>query len=143
MRQSITVLVAIVGVMLAAAGVLAKEHTPSGTVRLHGKSVSAGIGVSWGKGTLHYKGKNYSFEIEGLSVGGVGASEIDATGEVYHLNKLDDFVGTYASGEAGATIGGGGEVAVMKNARGVEMRLRATTRGVELKLGPEGLKVKR
>jgi hypothetical protein len=51
--------------------------------------------------------------------------------------------GTYSAGEAAATVGGGAGVAVMKNVNGVEMRLRATTRSVEFKLGAEGLKVKR
>src|SRR6185295_9773647 len=86
MRQSLTALVAIVGLMLVPSGAIAEKHVPSGTVKLHGKSVSAGVGWSWGKGTLHYKGKNYTFDIDGLSVGSVGASEIDTTGEVYHLN---------------------------------------------------------
>jgi len=143
MRQSLTALAAIVGLMLVPSGAVAEKHVPSGTVRLHGKSVSAGVGWSWGKGTLHYKGKNYTFDIDGLSVGSVGASEIDTTGEVYHLNRVDDFYGTYTAGEAAATVGGGAGVAAMKNTNGVEMRLRSTTRGVEFKLGPEGLKVKR
>ena len=143
MCRSITMVVAIAGVMLLPANGLAREHVPDGTVKLHGKSVSAGVGVSWGKGTLRYKGKTHTFDVQGLSVGGVGASEIDATGEVYHLKSLSDFAGTYAAVEAGATVGGGREVAAMKNANGVEMRLRATTRGVELKVGPEGLKVTR
>jgi hypothetical protein len=140
MRHSVAALVAIVAMMFLPAGALAKRPAPDATVKLHGKSVAAGIGVSWGKGTLTYKGTNHSFSVEGLSVGDVGASEIDATGKVYHLKKLADFEGTYTAVAAGAAAGGGAGVATMKNAHGVDMDLKSTARGVELKVGPEGLK---
>ncbi len=141
MRHPLAALVVAVGVMLLPVGALAKRPAPDATVKLHGKSVAAGIGVSWGKGTLTYKAKNHSFSVDGLSVGDVGASEIDATGKVYHLKKLADFEGTYTAVAAGAAVGGGAGVATMKNAQGVEMDLHATAKGVELKAGPEGFKV--
>src|SRR5262249_50030746 len=37
----------------------AQEDTPDGTVRLSAGSVAAGIGFSWGGGTLTYQGKEY------------------------------------------------------------------------------------
>jgi hypothetical protein len=141
MRHSLSALVAIVGVMFLPAGALGKRPAPDATVKLHGKSVAAGIGVSWGKGTLTYKGTHHSFSVDGLSVGDVGASEIDATGKVYHLKRLADVEGTYTAVAAGAAVGGGAGVAKMKNVHGVEMDLQATARGVELKAGPEGFKV--
>ena len=63
-------------------------ETPDGTLRLSGGSVAAGVGVSWGGGTLTYKGKEYPIEVKGLSVGDVGATKIEASGSVYHLSKL-------------------------------------------------------
>ncbi len=140
MRHSLA-LVWIIGLVLLPAGVLARRHAPDATVRLHGKAVAAGVGVSWGKGTLHYRGANHTFSIDGLSVGDVGASEVDAVGQVYHLKTLGDFAGTFTAVTASATAGGGAGVTAMKNVHGVEMNLKATSRGVELKLGPEGLKV--
>ena len=140
MRRMIQGLVVLAAVTLPSATVLAKA-TPSATVKLSGKSVEAGVGVSWGKGTLTYKGKHYPFSVDGLTVGGVGATSVTATGTVYHLKSLEDFNGQYAAASAGATVGGGGGVATMKNANGVTMDLKATTRGVSLKLGPDGIKV--
>ncbi len=40
----------------------------------------------------------YPFTIGGLGVGGIGVSTIDANGEVYKLNNLASFAGTYAQG---------------------------------------------
>jgi hypothetical protein len=141
MRRTILSLVAIVSVAVLPSLALAKSAHPDATVSLSGKSVAAGVGYSWGKGTLHYKGKNYPFSIDGLSVGDVGASSITATGNVYHLKSVDDFSGQYTAVAAGAAVGGGGGVGTMKNANGVVMNLKATTRGVKLTAGVDGIKV--
>ena len=45
---------------------------PDATLRLSGGSVAAGIGWSWGSGTLTYKGKDYPISVKGLSLGKVG-----------------------------------------------------------------------
>ena len=58
-----------------------------------------------------------------------------------HLKKLEDFNGQFASVSAGATVAGGGGVATMKNANGVVMNLKETTRGLALNVGPDGVKV--
>ena len=115
---------------------------PSATLKLSGKSVAAGVGISWGKGTLTYHGKQHAFGVDGLSVADVGVSAIDANGSVYHLNKLEDFDGIYTAASAGAAVGGGAGVATMKNANGVVINLRATSRGVKFKLGTDGVKFK-
>ena len=141
MRRAAVALVAIVSVAVLPSVTLAKSTRPDATVSLSGKSVAAGVGFSWGKGTLHYKGKSYPFSVDGLSVGDVGASSITATGNVYHLKSVHDFNGQYTAVSAGATVGGGGGAASMRNANGVVMNLKATTRGVELKAGVDGIKV--
>ena len=141
MRRAAVALVAIVSVAVLPSVTVAKSTRPDATVSLSGKSVAAGVGFSWGKGTLHYKGKSYPFSVDGLSVGDVGASSIDATGSVYHLKSLEDFNGQYTAASTGAAVGGGAGVATMKNAAGVVMNLKATTRGVKFKLGADGVKV--
>ena len=55
--------------LLTTNGAQAKEKADA-TVRLSAGSVAAGIGFSWGSGTLHYKGKNYHFTIDGALCGG-------------------------------------------------------------------------
>jgi hypothetical protein len=125
---------------LALAGAKAKAK-PDGTIKLSAGSVAAGIGVSWGSGTLSYEGKSYPISVSGLDVGSVGASKITASGSVYHLKSLADFDGNYTAAEAGATVGGGGGALAMKNQNGVVVKLGATTRGVKLTLGASGVKM--
>src|SRR5437867_2384153 len=117
------------------------KTAPSGTVKLSGGSVAAGVGVSWGSGTLTYHGKSYPISVSGLDVGSVGASKITASGSVYHLKSLDDFDGNYTAVAAGATVGGGGGVLAMQNQNGVVVKLAATSRGVKLTLGASGVKM--
>src|SRR5262245_14356078 len=135
MRRTMLALVAVAAVGILSTEPLAKTAKPDATVKISGKSVAAGIGVEWGKGTVTYKGKAHPFSIDGLSVADVGVSSIDATGSVYHLKKLQDFEGQYTAAAAGATAGGGADVATMKNANGVVLHLKAATRGAELKAG--------
>jgi hypothetical protein len=142
MRHLMLGFIAVAGVGILSTHALAKSEKPDGTVKITGKSVAAGVGFSWGKGTLTYHGKEYPFSIDGLSVGDVGVSSATATGSVYHLKSLDDFNGQYTAASTGAAVAGGGGVATMKNASGVTMNLKATTRGLKFKIGADGVKVK-
>jgi len=143
MRHVILGMVLFAGVGFLPASALAKSHPhPDATVKITGKSVAAGVGVSWAKGTLTYQGKQHAFSIDGLSVGDVGVSSITATGSVYNLKNLEDFSGNYTAASTGAAVAGGGGVATMKNQNGVKMNLKATTRGLKFNLGAEGMKVK-
>ena len=101
--------------------------------------MAAGVGVSWGGGTLTYQGKDYSISVTGLSVGDVGATKIEASGKVYGLKKLEDFDGNYTGVAAGATVAGGGSVTSMRNQNGVTVDLVATTQGVKFALGGGGV----
>jgi hypothetical protein len=118
------------------------EDKPDATLKLHGGSVAVGIGYSWGGGTLTYKGKTYDVEVTGLSVGDVGASKIEASGEVFHLKKLEDFDGNYTAAAAGATVGGGAAASAMKNQNGVTIHLVSTTQGVKFALAAAGVSLK-
>ena len=120
----------------------AEEKEPDGTLRLSGGSVAAGIGVSWGSGTLSYKGKDYPIDVKGLTVGDVGVTKIEASGKVYNLKSIDDFDGNYAAVGAGLTAAGGGGAAAMKNQNGVTVELVATTQGVKFALGGGGVDMK-
>jgi len=137
-----TGMAAVCGFLFIANGAQAKEKEKAdATVRLSAGSVAAGIGFSWGSGTLHYKGKNYPFSIDGLSVGDVGITKAEASGHVYKLHKLEDFNGNYTAAAAGATLGGGAGASTMENQSGVKINLVSTTRGLKLKLAAEGVKI--
>jgi len=109
----------------------AQEETQDATLTLSSGSVAAGIGFTWGSGTLTYRGKVYPIDVKGLSIADVGISELETTGKVYNLKNLDDFDGNYMAVEAGVTLGGGGVVSTMKNQNGVRINLVSTTQGVE------------
>jgi hypothetical protein len=137
------VMVLVVGLMMAfgvSSVTCAGEKKPDATLRLSEGQVGVGIGWSWGKGVLTYKGKHYPFKVEGLSVGDVGITKAEATGKVYGLKQLQDFTATYVSGAAEATAGVGAGATAMKNEKGVVIQLLPKTKGVNLKLAGEGVK---
>jgi hypothetical protein len=116
-----------------------KAAKPDATLHISAKALAAGAGYSWGGGQLAYGGKKYEVTIDGLTVGAVSVTSITASGKVYNLKKLEDFDGTYAAVKAGATVGGGGSVSALKNQNGVRINLRATSRGLKLTAGAEGV----
>ena len=137
-----------IGVLLVVLGVItgftqaAKEEKPDATVRLSGGSVAAGVGFSWGEGTLTYKGKDYPISVKGLSLGKVGITGVTASGEVYHLKSLQDFDGNYTGVGAGMTLAGGRSAVTVKNQNGVRVRLLSTTRGADVTVGSGGVEMK-
>jgi hypothetical protein len=138
-RISALMAVAALGLALSVAQA---EETPDATLKLSGGSVAAGIGFSWGGGTLTYKGKDYPVSVKGLSVGDVGATKIEASGSVYNLKKLEDFDGNYTAAAAGATVAGGASASTMKNQNGVKINLVSTTQGLKFALAAGGVDMK-
>ena len=121
---------------------LADDKKVDAVLKLNEGSVAAGIGWSWGHGTLTYMGKTYRVKIEGLTVGEVGMTNAKAKGNVYNLKKLADFNGVYATGGAGATAGKGAGASALTNANGVSILLTSITKGASLKIAAEGLSLK-
>jgi hypothetical protein len=143
MRMSLMGL-ALAGVLATSAsvtGAAEEAKTPDGTIEFSGGSIAAGIGFSWGSGTLTYKGKQHPLSVEGLSVGSVGANTVSATGKVYNLKKIEDFDGNYAAVQTGAAVGGGGGVASMRNQNGVVIDVVSTSEGVKFTIGTAGVKL--
>jgi hypothetical protein len=117
------------------------SEQPDATLDLSGYAVGLGVGVNWATGTLHYQGKAIPVTVKGLSLATLGVTNVSATADVYHLSKLSDFAGNYTAVSAGATLADGGEVTAMENSHRVVIRMRAENRGVELKLGVDGVAV--
>ncbi len=114
---------------------------PMGTVSIDLTSVAAGIGASWGSGTLRFEGKTLRFNVSGLSVGNVGISTINAVGNVYNLKHASDLAGNYVAAGAGLTLAGGVGGITMKNQRGVLINLYTVQAGVQLNIGPQGFTI--
>lgn len=83
----------------ACAQSVAPLPTPDATVNLDLRVLATGAGQTAiiSSGTLTYKGKQYPLTIKGIGLyaNQIGASHLVATGEVYNLNSLADFAGTY------------------------------------------------
>lgn len=142
------------GLAIAAIAIVFLQHGPafaqsdsvqeSGKITVDQAQVAFIFSGNVGGGTLHYQGKTYPFSIGGLGVGGFGVSSIEATGEVYNLNRLSDFDGAYGQARTGLTIGKN----VMKsglwleNPAGVYIRLAAKRKGVALSLGLDAIYIK-
>ena len=109
---------------------------PSGTVTMHmfqGALLASGSG---GDGSLNFLGRSHPFSIKGGGIGGIGASTIDATGEVYHLNNISQFPGNYVQGRVGFAVGDASAGDLwLQNDAGVVMRLKAQRSGLMLSLG--------
>jgi hypothetical protein len=134
-------MIALLGLATSMA-IAAEEKTPDATLKLSAGSVAAGIGFSWGSGTLTYKGKDHEFSVKGLSVGDVGVTKAEASGKVYGLKDLKDFDGNYTGVGAGATVAGGGSIITMRNQNGVTIDLVTTTQGLKVSLGGGGVDLK-
>jgi hypothetical protein len=118
-----------------------KQGIPTGKVTIEATQVAAGLGYTWGDGTLKFKGKEYKFKVSGLNVVALGVTTIRAKGEVYNLNNLSDFPGKYFGVQAGATVIKGSAGLLLKNSAGVILNLKSQQTGAELRLGNEGLSI--
>ena len=131
--KKITILSIVITAITGFTQAATHQSGPDATLRLSGGSFAAGIGFSWGSGTLTYKGKNYPVKVNGLSVGKVGITSSSAYGEVFNLKHLQDFNGHYnvgAAGTRGVTLGGGKSGTLMSNQAGVIVRISSTQQGV-------------
>jgi hypothetical protein len=116
--------------------------TPDAVIELSGGSVAAGVGFSWGSGTLIYQGKRYPLKISGFSLANVGVTEYAAAGTVSGLKTPRDINGVYAAAAAGGTLGGGAGASAMTNQSGVTIQMTSTSEGLNLTLAAEGVKIR-
>jgi hypothetical protein len=133
---------AVLAVAAFVAPVWAEDKMPDATLTLSEGTVAAGVGWSWGHGSLSYKGQTYKVKIDGLTVAEVGITKAMASGSVYNLKSIDDFDGVYAAAGAEGTAGKGAGVSSLRNSKGVVINLKSETKGANIKVAAEGLKLK-
>jgi hypothetical protein len=101
-KSSVLLVLAVVGFLLARHGGYAAElRRLDGQVSLSIDATvpsAGGFRDTWNKGTLTLTdGSKHLFAVSGLGVQGDEGSIVglEARGEVYHLQKIEDFAGTY------------------------------------------------
>jgi hypothetical protein len=93
-----------------------------------------------GSGTLTYRGASYPFTVAGIGVGGIGASTLNAAGDVYNLPSVNLFPGSYAQGQYGFVVGTTSRGDLwLKNQAGVVMHLKGKREGLMLSLGGDAM----
>ena len=118
-------------------------QAPDGTVKITHRSVSEGIGLSWGEGVLTYKGKDYPFTFHAtgrLREVDVKTTAAELSGQVFNLKNVEDFGGNYKSVEGEKPVGGGTR-ATIKNQKGVSVSLMSTVEGRKFTVAREGMDI--
>jgi len=116
-----------------------KDAKPSATLDVASEEMRLIMGGTAGKGVLHFNGKNYPFVFKNTSgtPGGKMVKKMIATGNVYFLNRIEDFAGQYSYTSTTQTIMAGSTTttATYKNGKGVSINLGGTVEGMGLSVG--------
>jgi hypothetical protein len=118
------------GLLMAAASPLSRAQMPDATLELSAGADSVGLGYTWARGTLRYRGQSYPFRLNGLSVVDMNVP-LEAIGVVPHLARLEDFDGTYTEVEVDAELAAEGCNRAIENQHGVLIGLQSTTQGLQ------------
>ena len=132
--------------VIAAAGAitvpaLAQDGPSDARLHITGGSVAFLAGVSWGHGTVDFRGHAYPVKVRGLKVGSIGAASFNARGDVYHLRRIGDIDGTYGTADASATMGAGAGVVTLHNDKGVVINMTSSSQGLQLTAAPGGVEL--
>jgi hypothetical protein len=119
------------------------SRADTGTVRVVFTKGGFIIGVGGGHGVLTFHGRNYPFQVSGMSFGAtIGGSTNQLTGRALNLRRPADLAGSYSAIGAGAAVAGGaGGVQLQNNANGVVLQLSGVKMGVELSAAVSGVQI--
>lgn len=118
--------------VLAVFSIATPSQAVTGNIRIVFTKAGFVIGTGGGRGVLTFRGRDYRFTAQGLSVGlTVGASVNNLIGRASNLHRISDFEGTYTVVGVGAALLGGVGGVQLRNARGVMLSLQGAKAGVE------------
>ena len=139
----LTTFLACASIALTSPATAKVKETLTATATFSGETVAVGVGFTWGKGILTFKGKNYPFKVDGISAIGVGITRMTGTGRIYHLKSVSDFAGIYTADSGGASVDSKGvSSASLRNGKGVVIEFHAKERGISLNLDLSGVNIK-
>ena len=101
------------------------------------------VGASVGGGRLRFRGEEHRLTVRGIEFGSVGVATLSARGEVFNLRRLEDFPGRYTERVAPRAQGtpSGPDTRFLRNAAGVELRLRTDRSGGQLRFNEAGVTI--
>jgi opacity protein-like surface antigen len=141
MRFASKIRVALVAVA-ALMGAASAAHADSGQIYIEVLKGGWFIGASGGSGTLTFNGRRYPLSIGGVSAGLVfGASKTDLHGRVSNIRRPSDVAGVYGAAGAGAAVGVGARVIVLRNEKGALLELSGRQIGLIANLDLSGLAI--
>jgi hypothetical protein len=115
---------------------------PTGRVSIDQTQLAFIGSAAVGGGTLSFRGRSYPFTINGLGIGGIGASKIKASGEVYQLTRVSDLQGVYGQVRLGWALANRGDGRLwLQNDKGVVLRLRTRREGLMLAAGADAVRI--
>ncbi|MCA9407301.1 MAG: DUF1134 domain-containing protein [Candidatus Omnitrophica bacterium] len=130
-------------VVLLNAPMAGAKSDPTGSVEISIKEFAIGVGGQKGEGVLTFQGQEYPFKMKGMQIGSIGKVNVEATGNIYHLDDLAEFEGVYFQAKASITLKETGKSGVfLINRHGVTMYLKNDSEGFDLTLGRGGIKIK-
>ena len=139
--KKLTLLLAFLVVTACSTTPMTVDPNASAQVEINATQTKMILGGSTGSGILDYDGNEHAFSIEGMNLGGVGIDTSQFTGNVYNLNKLEDFQGTYVAADAAASADDGPDGTWMRNDDGVYVHLKTNTSSLKLEFGEAGIKL--
>ncbi|WP_264805696.1 hypothetical protein [Acetobacter estunensis] len=96
------------------------------------RQANLGPGYAWGRGLLHYRGKDYDIRVEGGGGPAIGYSSACAEGTISDLGSLDKFDTTFWAVASEATAGSGIGRMALQNSDGTEIHLQVKSHGARL-----------
>ena len=119
------------------------RYEPVGKVRMTKTEIGFIISVGGGRGVLKFEGYEYPFRIGGLGVGGTGIHGVTLSGNVYNMDSVSDFEGSYGELRRGITLldAHAGAKRLENGRTGAVMTLKGDAEGVRLNVGASGLRI--
>lgn len=120
------------------------DPNPDGSIEIEQVRVGVlAVGASVGGGRLQFRGEEHRFSVRGIEFGSVGVSSLSARGEVFNLRRLEDFAGRYTERVVPRAPGAppGPETRFLRNAAGVELRLRTERAGGQWRFSETGVTI--
>ncbi len=116
--------------------------TESGSLTIReGQVMRLAVGGS-GEGTLIFRGWQYTFSVENMTLSGIDNNPIELDGTVYNLQQIGDFEGVFKPTQVEKIQSGEGLTGMWaRNEKGVVAHVRSTGQELKMQINPTGAKV--